>query len=52
MPAMAHQTAASSSGEPSDFAIVAGVRKIPSAIASPVTAAIAAARPSCRRSVI
>src|SRR3982751_4036332 len=44
---MAHHTSPSSSGEPRDFAIVAGVRKIPSAIDSPVTAEMAAARPSC-----
>jgi len=46
MIAMASQTAASRRGEPSDFAIAAGVRKMPRAIDSPVTTAMAAARPS------
>src|SRR5450631_1720282 len=45
---MAHQTAANSRGEPSDLAMAAGVRKMPSAMDSPLTTAIAAVRPSCR----
>src|SRR5271170_1801871 len=47
MSAIPHHTAANSAGEPSDFAMAAGVRKIPSAIDWPVTTAIAAARPIC-----
>src|SRR5450631_3666731 len=47
MRAMAHQTAPRSKGDPSDLAMAAGVRKIPSAMDSPVTTAIAAQRPSC-----
>jgi len=46
--AMTSQIAARSRGDPSDFAMAAGVRKMPSAMDSPVTTAIAAARPSCR----
>src|ERR1700733_15280458 len=48
--AMPRHTSNSRSGEPSDFAIVAGVRKIPSAIDSPTTIIIAEARPSLRGS--
>jgi hypothetical protein len=46
---MPHHTAANSAGDPSDFAIAAGVRKIPSAIDSPVTTAIVPANPICLR---
>src|SRR5512140_3318745 len=46
--AMPSQTASSKAGEPSDFAIAAGVRKMPSAMDSPHTTAIAAANPSSR----
>src|SRR5512146_2654389 len=48
MAAMHSQTARRSAGEPSDLAIAAGVRKIPRAIDSPVTMAIAAGSPSSR----
>ena len=46
--AMPRQTAPSSAGEPSDRAIPAGVRKMPSEMASPVTTAVAAHTPICR----
>ena len=45
---MPHQTAASSSGEPSDFAMAAGVRKIPSAMDWPTTRAMVPASPMRR----
>jgi hypothetical protein len=45
--AIASHTKASNNGDPSDFAIAAGVRKMPRAMESPVTTAIAAAKPSC-----
>src|SRR6185369_16562248 len=47
-----HQMAARSNGEPRDRAIAAGVRKMPRAIASPMTTAIAPASPICLRSCI
>ena len=40
-----------SAGEPSDFAMPAGVRKMPTATTSPTTSAIAVGSPSCRLSV-
>ena len=43
------QTASSQNGEPSDFAIPAGVRKIPTPITSPTTSAVAVASPSRAR---
>src|ERR1700756_3795094 len=46
--AMPVQTGASSAGEPSERAMAAGVRKMPSEMASPVTTAVAAHTPSCR----
>jgi hypothetical protein len=42
-------TASNQKGEPSDLAMAAGVRKIPTPIASPVTAAVAEPNPSWRR---
>src|SRR5215469_3288165 len=42
------QTSNNQNGDPRDFAIPAGVRKIPTAMHSPATAAVAEARPSCR----
>ncbi len=45
---MPHHTAPSSAGEPTDFAMPAGVRKMPSEMASPVTTAMAAHTPICR----
>src|ERR1700677_3333727 len=47
-----NHTTLTNKGEPNDFAIAAGVRKIPSAIDSPITTAIAAVRPSCLRSFV
>src|SRR5512141_40902 len=52
MAAIPSHTASSNAGEPSDFAIAAGVRKMPSAMDSPQTTAIAAANPSSRFSAI
>jgi hypothetical protein len=49
MKPMPHHTAARRRGEPNDLAIAAGVRKMPSAIDSPVTTERAAAKPICRR---
>jgi len=46
--AMPHQIVASKAGEPRDRAIPAGVRKMPSEMASPVTTAVAAHTPICR----
>jgi hypothetical protein len=46
---IASQTTNSQKGEPSDLAIAAGVRKIPTPIASPATAAAAEPNPSWRR---
>src|ERR1700734_4056997 len=40
-----HHTAASSKGEPNDFAIAAGVKKMPSAIDCPITRAMFPADP-------
>src|SRR5882724_10672393 len=48
MTAIASHTTRSSSGEPSDFAIDAGVKKMPSAIDWPTTIPTAAAKPSSR----
>src|SRR5579863_616521 len=45
----ASQTTSSQNGEASDLAMPAGVRKMPTAIASPATAAAAEPRPSRRR---
>ena len=42
---MPHHTAASSKGEPNDFAMAAGVKKMPSAIDCPITKAIVPGRP-------
>ena len=46
---MISQTAMSQAGEPSDLAIPAGVRKIPTPMTSPTTIAVAVARPSRRQ---
>ena len=45
---MPHHTAASNAGEPSERAMPAGVKKMPSEMASPVTTAVAAHTPICR----
>src|SRR5215469_15325789 len=45
------QTSNNQKGDPRDFAIPAGVRKIPTAMHSPATAAVADARPNCRTRV-
>ena len=45
---MSSQTISSQSGEPSDFAIPAGVRKIPTAMTSPTIKAVAVPSPICR----
>src|SRR5277367_6932102 len=50
--AIPHHTAASSKGDPSDFAIAAGVRKMPNAIDCPVTTATAEANPICLPSFV
>src|ERR1700677_904588 len=44
-----HHTASKRRGEPSDLAMAAGVRKMPSAMDSPVTTAIVPANPICLR---
>jgi hypothetical protein len=44
-----HHTATKSRGEPSDLAMAAGVRKMPSAMDSPVTTATVLANPICLR---
>jgi hypothetical protein len=41
------QTASNNTGEPSAFAMPAGVRKIPTAITSPTTSAAAVLTPIC-----
>ncbi len=43
------QTTRSQKGDPSDLAMLAGVRKMPTAMDSPATAAVAEARPSSLR---
>jgi hypothetical protein len=47
IPIVSH-TINSQNGEPNDFAMPAGVRKIPTAMDSPATAAIAEAKPNLR----
>jgi hypothetical protein len=49
---MRSHTTNSQNGDPSDFAIPAGVRKIPMAITSPTMRAVAVLRPICRLSVM
>jgi hypothetical protein len=44
------QTASSSAGEPTDFAMPAGVRKMPTPIVPPITSPVAATRPMRRSS--
>jgi hypothetical protein len=41
------QTISNQKGDPSDFAIPAGVRKMPTPIISPTTTAVAEANPRC-----
>src|SRR5258706_9974430 len=48
MPPISSQTINSQTGEPSDLAIPAGVRKIPTAMTSPTIRAVAVPRPICR----
>ena len=50
--AIASQMTRSQNGDPTDRAICAGVRKMPTAITSPITSETAAPSPSCRERFI